>query len=263
MSMMQEAAALTRKRVAEQMEEMPKRMKAEVKESFTLTEMLSRKATTEPQMPVSQNSDNSTDSLARFATQQKVTRSSKSDSLSRTNQPKAQEQESSSTMEQGGTVFVLSKKRHVTVRKWKTMTFVDIREFYDNNGEAKPGKRGISLSLDQWEKLYGYLDAISEAIKLVEENTVDNKSLSGIEGCILQPNGDLRAVALPLSPKRRVTIRYFNNAVLIDLREYYDQDGLAKPGKKGISLSKDQWIALRNTADEIFQTVDLLKRPHS
>lgn len=48
-----------------------------------------------------------------------------------------------------------------------------------------------------------------------------------------------------------MTVRYFRNGVLIDIREYYDQDGVAKPGKKGISLSKAQWLALQELASDI------------
>lgn len=36
-----------------------------------------------------------------------------------------------------------------------------------------------------------------------------------------------------LSAKRQVTVRDFRGAVLIDIREYYDDQGVSKPGKKG------------------------------
>ena len=54
-----------------------------------------------------------------------------------------------------------------------------------------------------------------------------------------------------LSPKRRVTVRFFRATVLIDIREFYDQDGTAKPGKKGASLNKEQWRALQKLALEV------------
>lgn len=43
----------------------------------------------------------------------------------------------------------LGKKKHATVRTFKGIQLLDIREFYDAQGEEKPGKKGISLTLDQ------------------------------------------------------------------------------------------------------------------
>lgn len=63
---------------------------------------------------------------------------------------------------------------------------------------------------------------------------------------------------IQLSNKRRATVRYFRNGVLIDIREFYDQDGVSKPGKKGISLSMEQWTALQKIADEITEAADRL-----
>ncbi|EGO25440.1 hypothetical protein SERLADRAFT_465594 [Serpula lacrymans var. lacrymans S7.9] len=47
----------------------------------------------------------------------------------------------------------LGKKKRATVRKFKGAVFVDVREFFGNPGEEKPGKKGISLGLEQWEAL--------------------------------------------------------------------------------------------------------------
>lgn len=43
---------------------------------------------------------------------------------------------------------------------------------------------------------------------------------------------------------RRVGVSKFRNNTLINIREYYEQDGDIKPGKKGISLSIEQYKAL-------------------
>ncbi|VDD91985.1 unnamed protein product [Enterobius vermicularis] len=49
----------------------------------------------------------------------------------------------------------LGKMRYVTVRSFKGRVFVDIREYYTdkNDGKMKPGKKGISLSKEQYEEL--------------------------------------------------------------------------------------------------------------
>ncbi|RLN90683.1 hypothetical protein BBJ28_00010433 [Nothophytophthora sp. Chile5] len=177
--------------------------------------------------------------------------------------PKAKEQ-AKKTMrkpQEQETTFELSAKRRVLVRKWKNLVLVDIREFYDDDGIAKPSKKGswrLSLSLEQWHKLVELSDAVSEAIQLVEENRIRKDSLVDVPGRIPKPGGDSRAIAFPLSAKRRVTVRFFRASVLIDLREFYEQDGVAKPGKKGIALSKDQWVSLQEVAEDISDAVGRL-----
>lgn len=65
--------------------------------------------------------------------------------------------------------FDLSSKRRVTIRNWNRLTLIDLREFWDaegdESGEAlKPGKKGISLSVEQWAKLKELAPQIDEAI---------------------------------------------------------------------------------------------------
>ncbi|XP_020594779.1 RNA polymerase II transcriptional coactivator KIWI-like [Phalaenopsis equestris] len=61
-------------------------------------------------------------------------------------------------------VCELSKGRRVTVRNWQGKVVVDIREFYIKDGKELPGKKGISLPLDQWEVLRDHVEEINEAV---------------------------------------------------------------------------------------------------
>ncbi|CAK5281745.1 unnamed protein product [Mycena citricolor] len=55
------------------------------------------------------------------------------------------------TSPDGSKFIELGKTKRVTVREFKGSTFIDIREFYveKGSGDMKPGKKGISLTVDQ------------------------------------------------------------------------------------------------------------------
>ena len=59
----------------------------------------------------------------------------------------------------------LSANRFVEVSNFRGKTYVSIREFYkDSNGETKPGKKGIALTIDQWKKLLENSDKINDML---------------------------------------------------------------------------------------------------
>ncbi|XP_051216937.1 RNA polymerase II transcriptional coactivator KIWI [Lolium perenne] len=69
----------------------------------------------------------------------------------------------------GGIVVAqISKNKRVSVRSWSGKVMVDVREFYVKDGKDLPGRKGISLTMDQWKVLRDNIKAIDEAIK---ENT--------------------------------------------------------------------------------------------
>lgn len=61
--------------------------------------------------------------------------------------------------------FTLDKNRLVRVRTFKGKAYIDIREYYQKDGAMLPGKKGISLSPEQWRKLLENVDGINKAVE--------------------------------------------------------------------------------------------------
>lgn len=64
-------------------------------------------------------------------------------------------------------MFDLGKNKFVTVREFKGKALIDIREYYNDkgSGELKPGKKGISLSPEQYRQLKTLLDDIDAKLE--------------------------------------------------------------------------------------------------
>ena len=60
-------------------------------------------------------------------------------------------------------------EKRCTVSKFKGKVLVDIREYYQaDDGEMKPGRKGISLAAKDWKTLTSYSSLITEAIEALE-----------------------------------------------------------------------------------------------
>lgn len=140
MSAMQQSEKLARKRLAATDTGVLKRRKGGTEERPSLMQLLPRKSVLQSRLPLVQTLEVSDEPLTRLAPQQKIKRATECKAKMQYRQQ--QMNTWGETTEQGDVVFELSAKRQVTVRKWKAMKFVDIREYYDDNGKAKPGKKG-------------------------------------------------------------------------------------------------------------------------
>ncbi|GAA6091838.1 SUB1 regulator of transcription a [Tachysurus ichikawai] len=65
-------------------------------------------------------------------------------------------------------MFQIGKMRYVSVREFKGKVLIDIREYWmDQEGEMKPGKKGISLNPEQWNQLKEQIDDIDDAVRRI------------------------------------------------------------------------------------------------
>lgn len=73
---------------------------------------------------------------------------------------------STKTVEKNGEVFWdLDKNKRVSVSDFKGKTYIQIREYYEKDGKQLPGKKGIGLPLNLWEKLKELTPEIDEVLK--------------------------------------------------------------------------------------------------
>ncbi|KAG0662496.1 hypothetical protein C6P46_003236 [Rhodotorula mucilaginosa] len=68
------------------------------------------------------------------------------------------------TDDSGDKYIELAANRRATVRAFKGKTYVDIRETYEQDGKTKPGKKGIMLSIEQWDRLKKAVSTLDDAV---------------------------------------------------------------------------------------------------
>ncbi|KXS18940.1 ssDNA-binding transcriptional regulator [Gonapodya prolifera JEL478] len=101
------------------------------------------------------DSDAASDNSGDEGKPQKKSKSSKTaapqPASSTTNNPTSDIQRG--TDDNGDPFWPLGKDRRVTLSSFKGRKMVNIREYYDAGGTLKPGKKGIALSIEQYEAL--------------------------------------------------------------------------------------------------------------
>lgn len=78
---------------------------------------------------------------------------------------KAKTEKSEKKSSDDDTGYSLGKNRFIKLSEFKGKWYINIREYYNADGELRPGKKGIMLSLEQWQKLKGFVDDLDEDIK--------------------------------------------------------------------------------------------------
>lgn len=75
---------------------------------------------------------------------------------------------SKSSSSKNDNMFQIGKMRYVNVRDFKGKVLIDIREYWmDQEGEMKPGRKGISLNPEQWNQLKEQISEIDDAVKTI------------------------------------------------------------------------------------------------
>ncbi|RYP78439.1 hypothetical protein DL771_000624 [Monosporascus sp. 5C6A] len=76
--------------------------------------------------------------------------------------------------EEGNTYWPLSNTRRINISEFKGKVLVNIREYYtDQTGELRPGKKGISLPLDQYNRLVMAIPDINTQLNVKCHETAD------------------------------------------------------------------------------------------
>ncbi|KAM3163608.1 PC4 domain-containing protein [Lachancea thermotolerans] len=75
--------------------------------------------------------------------------------------------ETGAAIDEPDAIFELGNNKRVTVRQFRNINLIDIREYYADSasGEMKPGKKGISLTEELYDELLKHRQNIDDALR--------------------------------------------------------------------------------------------------
>lgn len=71
---------------------------------------------------------------------------------------------------------------------------------------------------------------------------------------------DLKEKTWKIGKSKKMKFNDFRKKFYLDIREYYDDKGIERPGKKGISLNMDELLELVDNIDEIKKFANFVKK---
>ncbi|KAF7505764.1 hypothetical protein GJ744_000435 [Endocarpon pusillum] len=66
---------------------------------------------------------------------------------------------------EGNQYWEISRMRRVTISEFKGKRMVNIREFYEKDGQVLPGKKGISMTVEQYSALVDIMPQLEKALE--------------------------------------------------------------------------------------------------
>ena len=72
---------------------------------------------------------------------------------------------------EGNVYYDITDQRRVTVMKFRGKPRVDIREFYFANDQLLPGKKGLSMSLEEYQTLKSLIPAIDSELARLQSKS--------------------------------------------------------------------------------------------
>ncbi|KAK1749975.1 RNA polymerase [Echria macrotheca] len=120
---------------------------------------------------------------------------------------------------EGNAYWEIGNKRRIGTSTFKGASLINIREYYEANGELRPGKKGISLSLDQYRALVKIIPQLNEELRAAGHD-IEDPAAAG-PGSV---DGGASLVAADLPKKAKKKAKKANIDVTSDEEDEEDEE---------------------------------------